>query len=108
MEEDESMDSEQDQAEIIKELRNKLRVAKQMNKRRGKLIERMKSRPATVPQMRRFLRRSFSQAYTNWILTDKGTLKARKKRKGRMKLARKWTHTGMLYWEPLKNASQVV
>ena len=92
---DDDIDSDQDQRETIKELKKKLKVLHQKNKRRDKRIEKLKNRPATKDQMKKFLRRNFSQAYTNWILSDRGTL--RRRRKKRLQLAQKWSHQGMNY-----------
>ena len=84
-------DKEQDQRELIKVLKNRLRVSRQKNKRRGETIQKMKDSPATKAQMRTFLKGYYSQGYTNWILSNRGTLL--RKKKGRV--TRKWSHTGM-------------
>ena len=84
-------DKEQNPRELIKDLKNRLRVSIQKNKRRGETIQKMKDRPATKVQMRNFLKQYYSQGFTNWILSNRGTLL--RKKKGRV--TRKWSHTGM-------------
>ena len=92
VEEDEGGEGEaQDQRGLIKDLRNRLRVSLQKNKRRGERIQKMKDGPATKAQLRRFLKGYYSQGYTNWILSNRGTLL--RKKKGRV--TRQWSHTGM-------------
>ena len=90
-EEEDGDDTEQELRELVKDLRNQLRVSLQKNKRRGEVIKKMKEGSATKPQMRKFLLGFYSQAYTNWLMTNRGTLL----RKKRSRVAKRWSHRGI-------------
>ena len=83
---DDAGDSEQDQSDLIKDLKKRLRVAIQKAERRKKSIKKIRNGKATKTQVRKYLRGSYSHAYTNWILRK--DLRKKKARVGH------WTHTG--------------